>query len=202
MNGLLSVARFIDRMNTLIGKGAFWLVLVAVLVGSVNAVVRKVFSISSNAFLEAQWYLFAAVFLLCAPYALLKNQHVRIDLISNRLAPRARAWVELFGTFFFLMPICVIVVKLSWTVFVTALLSHEMSPSEGGLPLWPARMLVPLGFGMLFLQGISQAVKCIGFLKGDCVDPLEREVKPSAEEELAESIRQQREAAAKQEQAK
>lgn len=192
MQALLRISGLIDRINTLIGRAAFWLVLVAVLVSSVNAIVRKAFNMSSNAFLEMQWYLFAAVFLLCAPYALLKNEHVRIDVLSCRLSDRGRIWMEIAGTLLFLLPISGIVLYFSWPVFVTAFQSGELSPSDGGLKLWPARLLVPVGFAMLILQGLSQLIKCFGYLQGACPDPLIKEQKPSAEEELAEAIRQQR----------
>lgn len=192
MQALLRISGLIDRMNTLIGRAAFWLVLAAVLVSSVNAVVRKAFNMSSNAFLEMQWYLFAAVFLLCAPYALLKNEHVRIDVLSCRFSERGRIWMEIAGTLLFLLPIAGIVLHFSWPVFVTAFQSGEVSPSAGGLKLWPARLLVPVGFAMLILQGLSQLIKCIGYLQGACPNPLVKEKKPSAEEELAEMIRQQR----------
>lgn len=192
MQALLRISGLIDRINTLIGRAAFWLVLVAVLVSSVNAIVRKAFNMSSNAFLEIQWYLFAAVFLLCAPYALLKNEHVRIDVLSCRFSDRGRIWMEIAGTLLFLLPISGIVLYFSWPVFVTAFQSGELSPSDGGLKLWPARLLVPVGFAMLILQGLSQLIKCFGYLQGACPDPLIKEQKPSAEEELVEAIRQQR----------
>lgn len=187
---LLNLARLIDRMNTAIGRSAIWLVLAAVLISSVNAVIRKAFNYSSNAFLEMQWYLFAAVFLLCAPYALLKNEHVRIDVVSGRFSARGRIRMELFGTLLFLLPISVIVLYFSWGVFLESYVSGEMSPNAGGLPLWPARLLVPVGFVLMILQGVSQAIKCIAFLRGVGADPLEKAQKPSAEEELAAAIRQ------------
>lgn len=187
---LLNLARLIDRMNTAIGRSAIWLVLAAVLISSVNAVIRKAFNYSSNAFLEMQWYLFAAVFLLCAPYALLKNEHVRIDVVSGRFSARGRIRMELFGTLLFLLPISVIVLYFSWGVFLESYVSGEMSPNAGGLPLWPARLLVPVGFVLMILQGVSQAIKCIAFLRGVGTDPLEKAQKPSAEEELAAAIRQ------------
>jgi TRAP-type mannitol/chloroaromatic compound transport system permease small subunit len=192
MQALLKLSGLIDRMNTLIGRSAVWLVLAAVLISSVNAVVRKAFNMSSNAFLEMQWYLFAAVFLLCAPYALLKNEHVRIDVISGRFSQRSRVWMELAGTLLFLLPIVSIVLYFSWPVFLTALHSGEVSPNDGGLALWPARLLVPVGFLLLILQAFSQAFKCVGFLGGACADPLQKERKLTAEEELAEAIRRSR----------
>lgn len=194
MRALLKFSAFVDRLNTLIGRSAIWLVLIAVLISSVNAVVRKAFNMSSNAFLEMQWYLFAAVFLLCAPYALLKNEHVRIDVISGRFSPRSRIWMELAGTLLFLLPIASIVLYFSWPVFLNAFHSGEVSPNDGGLALWPARLLVPVGFLLLILQGFSQAFKCAGFLSGACADPLQKERKLTSEEDLAEAIRRSREA--------
>ncbi len=192
MQRLLGISTRIDRLTTVIGRNAMWLVLAAVLVSSVNAVVRKAFNMSSNAFLEMQWYLFSAVFLLCAPYALLKNEHVRIDVISGRFSTRARVWMELVGTFLFLLPIACVVLYFSSHVFLVALHSGEVSPNDGGLVLWPARLLVPVGFGLLILQGLSQAVKCVAFLRGGGPDPLLKEKRLSAEEELADAIRRQR----------
>jgi len=190
MQPLLSLSRFIDRMNTLIGRAAIWLVLAAVLISAVNAVVRKIFNYSSNAFLEMQWYLFAAVFLLCAPYALLKNEHVRIDVVSGRFSARGRIRMELFGTLVFLLPIAVIVLYFSWGVFLESYASGEVSPNAGGLPLWPARLLVPVGFLLLILQGVSQGIKCVAYLRGAGPDPLEKTQRPSTEEELAAAIRE------------
>lgn len=192
MHILLRISALVDRLTTVIGKNAMWLVLAAVLVSSVNAIVRKAFNMSSNAFLEMQWYLFSAVFLLCAPYALLKNEHVRIDVISGRFSARSRVWMELVGTLLFLLPIACVVLYFSWHVFLTALYSGEMSPNDGGLILWPARLLVPVGFALLILQALSQAVKCVAFLRGSGVDPLKKEPKQTPEEELAEAIRRQR----------
>lgn len=192
MQALLRVSASIDRLSAAVGRSAMWLVLAAVLISAINAVVRKVFSVSSNAFLELQWYLFSAVFLLCAPYALLKNEHVRIDVVSARFTQRGRVWMELVGTLLFLLPIACLVLYLSWHVFLGALESGEVSPNAGGLALWPARLLVPVGFALLILQAVSQTVKCWAFLRGAGDDPLRKEAKPTAEEALAESIRQRR----------
>lgn len=193
MQSLLKLSNLIDRVNDLVGKNVIWLVLVAVLVGAVNAVVRKALNISSNAFLELQWYLFSAIFLLGAGYALRLNEHVRIDIVSGLLSVRTRIWMELFGTIFFLMPMALGILYLSWPVFVRSLQSGEISSSAGGLIVWPARLLVPIGFSLLILQGVSQAIKCMGFLRGQCGDPTEKERRLTPEEELAEAIRKQRE---------
>ena len=192
MQALLKFSALVDGVNERVGKAVVWLVLVAVLVSAVNASVRKAFNMSSNAFLELQWYLFSAIFLLGAAYALRRNEHVRIDVVSGYFSKRARVWMELFGSVFFLLPMSLGILFLSWPVFVNSFLSHEMSNSAGGLIVWPARLLVPAGFLLLSLQGVSQAIKCAGFLAGACPDPTEKERKVSSEEELAEAIRRQR----------
>lgn len=181
----------IDRLNEWVGKSAIWLVLVMTIISAGNAVVRKAFDISSNSLLEIQWYLFSAVFLLCAGYALQKNAHVRIDVISNRFSPRVNAWIDILGTLFFLMPVVVLVGWLSWWVFLESWHSGEMSNSAGGLIIWPARLLVPIGFGLLLLQGVSELIKRIGFLTGDYQPPT-GVVEKSDEEKLAEEIRRSR----------
>lgn len=192
MQALLKFSALVDGVNERVGKAVVWLVLAAVLVSAVNASVRKAFNMSSNAFLELQWYLFSAIFLLGAAYALRRNEHVRIDVVSGYFSKRARIWMELFGSVFFLLPMSLGILFLSWPVFVNSYLSHEMSNSAGGLIVWPARLLVPAGFLLLSLQGVSQAIKCAGFLAGACPDPTEKERKVSSEEELAEAIRRQR----------
>ena len=186
---LLRISALIDGLNERIGKSVYWLVLVAVLISAGNAIVRKVFNMSSNAFLEAQWYLFAAIFLLCSGFTLLKNEHVRIDVIAGRLSPRAQAWIDVFGTLFFLLPMALLFLYLSWPVFVRTYTHNEISTNAGGLVLWPARLLVPVGFSLLSLQGISELVKRIAFLAGKGPDPILRHDAHAAELELAEEIR-------------
>ncbi len=190
MNPLLQISKMIDRMNRSIGQSVVWLILVAVLVSAVNALVRKFFNISSNAFLELQWYLFSAVFLLGGAHTLAKNGHVRIDVISSRFSIKGQAWIDIFGLIFFLAPLCVLVIYMSWPVFMTSLRSGEVSNNAGGLILWPARLLVPMGFVMLLAQGFSELIKRIAVVKGinfDGVVAPTSEV--SAEEELANEIR-------------
>src|SRR5439155_426238 len=153
MNFLLSVSRLIDALNERVGRTIYWLILVAVLVSAGNAVVRYAFNRSSNAWLEIQWYLFSAVFLFCAGYTLLHNQHVRIDVITGRLSKRAQAWIDVFGTLLFLLPMAITIMWLSWPVFIDAYRSHEISTNAGGLTVWPARLMVPVGFCLLVLQG-------------------------------------------------
>jgi len=192
LNALLSLSRAIDWLNERVGRVTYWLVLVAVLISAANAVVRKAFNVSSNSFLEIQWYLFSAIFLFCAGYTLLHNRHVRIDVIAGRLSPKAQAWIDILGTLFFLMPMSIIVMWLSWPVFVMALERHEVSSNTGGLIIWPARLLVPIGFFLLIIQGVSELIKRVAFLKGLISDPAQKEHEKTAEEELAEEILRQR----------
>lgn len=192
MNLLLQLSRGIDWLNEHVGKTIYWLILIAVLISAFNAVIRKAFNISSNAFLEIQWYLFSAVFLLGAGYALLRNAHVRIDVVSGRFSNRGQAWIDIFGTVFFLIPVVLMIIYLSWDVFVTSYRSGEMSSNAGGLIVWPARLLVPVGFFLLLLQGLSELIKRIGFLLGMAPDPIATRAEKSAEEELAEAIRKER----------
>lgn len=171
MNFLLKLSHAIDALNRRVAASVIWLVLIAVLVSAVNALIRKAFNLSSNAFLELQWVLFSAIFLFGAAQALQLNQHVRIDILSSRLSARARVKIELFGTLLFLLPVAILIVYLSWPVFVSAFESGEVSANAGGLALWPARLMMPLGFVLLLLQGISQAIKCINFLRGQGDNP-------------------------------
>ena len=189
MQVLLKVSRLIDAINERIGRLVYWLVLAAVLLSAGNAIIRKLFNMSSNAFLETQWYLFSAVFLLCSGYTLLRNEHVRIDVITGRLSPRAQAWIDVFGTLFFLLPMTLLFIWLSWPVFVRTFTHNEISTNAGGLWIWPARLLVPIGFTLLAAQGVSELVKRIAFLAGKGPDPIPRHDAHAAEKELAEEIR-------------
>jgi len=186
---LLRFSRWIDAMNERIGRWVYWLVLAMVLISAGNALVRKIFNYSSNAFLEAQWYLFSAVFLLCAGYTLLRNEHVRIDVIAGRFSHKAQAWIDIIGTVLFLMPMAIVIMGLSWPVFMLKLTSGEISGSAGGLILWPAWLLLPVGFALLVLQGLSELVKRIAFVTGKGPDPIKRHEPGAAELELAEEIR-------------
>jgi len=185
---LLSLSRLIDRASDLIGRYVYWLVLATVLISAANAVVRKVFNYSSNGLLEIQWYLFSTIFLFLAGYTLLRNEHVRIDVIAGRLSRRTQAWIDIFGTLFFLLPMALLLMWLSWPVFTESLRRGEVSTNAGGLIIWPARLLVPIGFGLLALQGVSELIKRIAFLRGLIPDPTEKHVEKSAEEELAQDI--------------
>lgn len=163
---LLKFARLIDKVNERVGHGVRWLILAMTLVSALNAVSRKAFSLSSNAFLEVQWYLFAAVFLLAAGFTLQRNGHVRIDLISARLSVRTRLWIELAATILFLFPFTALVLRYSWPYFMDSIANREISLNAGGLVVWPVKLLIPVGFALLLLQGISQAIKCIAALRG------------------------------------
>ncbi|HEX4985267.1 MAG TPA: TRAP transporter small permease subunit [Burkholderiales bacterium] len=178
MRLLLKAAHAIDAVNGRIGRAMIWLVLVMVLVSSANALVRYLFNTSSNAWLELQWYLFAAVFLLCAGYTLLHNEHIRIDVLSSRLPPRARLWIDVAGTLLFLLPVACYVVWLSWPVFVNAWQSGESSSNAGGLVRWPARLLVPAGFLLLALQGVSELIKRVAALRGLASAPAQQPATP------------------------
>ena len=166
MRVLLAFSRMVDSVNEHVGRAVAWLVLVAVLVSAGNAALRYAFNLSSNAWLELQWYLFSAIFLLAAGWALKRNAHVRIDVISTRLSPRAQAWIDVFGALFFLMPMAVLILYLSWPVFVQSWAGNEMSSDAGGLVRWPAKLLIPAGFALLVLQGVSEIIKRIAFLRG------------------------------------
>ena len=192
METLLKISRAIDGLNEKIGRLTYWLVLVAVLISAGNAVIRYAFNMSSNAWLEIQWYLFSAIFLFCAGYTLLHNQHIRIDVVTGRFSKRVQAWIDIFGTIFFLLPMAVTIMWLSWPVFVDTYQRHEVSSNAGGLVIWPARLLVPIGFLLLILQGLSELIKRVAFLRGLIADPSEEQEGPSAEEQLAEEIRKQR----------
>jgi TRAP-type mannitol/chloroaromatic compound transport system permease small subunit len=175
---LLSLSRLIDAMNERIGHAVYWFVLVMVLVSAGNATSRYVFSIASNAWLELQWYLFAAVFLLCSGYTLRHNEHIRIDVVSGHLSRSAQMWIDIFGTAFFLLPMAGYIAWLSWPIFMNAWTSNEISGSAGGLIRWPARLLVPAGFCLLSLQGVSELIKRVAFLMGLIPDPLEKHAVP------------------------
>src|SRR5712664_4035518 len=182
MKPLLALSRAIDAVNERIGRLVYWCVLIMVLVSAANAVSRYALSIASNAWLELQWYLFAAVFLLCSGYTLLHNEHIRIDVVSSLLSRRSRIWIDIFGTLFFLLPMSIYITWSSWPVFMNAWNSGEVSANAGGLVRWPARVLVPLGFCLLTLQGISELIKRIAYIRGLIPDPVEEHEDPALEQ--------------------
>ena len=188
MTLLLKLSQLIDWINERVGKGAFWLVLVMTIISAGNAVVRFIFNYSSNGLLEIQWYLFAAVFLLCSPYTLQKNEHVRIDVISGRFSPRGHAIIDIIGTLFFLLPMVILVLYLAVPLVADSYRINEMSANAGGLIRWPVKILLPIGFTLLALQGLSELIKRVAFLMGLIDDPNSKGKGPSAEEELAAAI--------------
>ena len=194
MKGLLKLSRLIDRMNELIGQWVMWLVPAAVILSAGNAIVRKIFNMSSNSLLEMQWYFFSAIFLFCSGYTLLRNEHVRIDIIIGRFSARTQTWIDVLGTLLFLGPMAVAFIYFSWPVFVRTYTHGEISTNAGGLLIWPARLLVPIGFTLLLLQGLSELTKRIAFLAGAGPDPVPRHDAHAAEKELAEEIRRLAEA--------
>lgn len=191
MQALLKFSKAVDGLNTVIGKLTMWLILATTLISAGNAIVRKIFNVSSNGLLEIQWYLFAAVFLLGAGYGFLKNSHVRIDFISSKLSHRARNWIDVVGIVFVLFPFCAIIISLGWPFFMQALTSGEMSQNAGGLIRWPAYVLIPLGFALLMLQGVSELVKRIAFLTGNGPDVLESDDAKSDDQKKLEELEAQ-----------
>ena len=173
MKLLLGLSRAIDALNEQIGKLTYWLILAAVLISCGNALVRYVFNRSSNSWLEIQWYLFSFVFLFCAGYTLLHNQHVRIDVLSSHLSGRGRAWIDILGTIVFLLPTCAILAWLSWPFFMQSYNVLEHSSNAGGLVRWPIKLVLPVGFALVALQGVSELIKRVAFLNDIPVESLE-----------------------------
>lgn len=194
MAALQKLSQWIDAMNELIGKFVMWLVLAAVVISASNAVMRKAFDIGSNAFLEIQWYLFAAVFMLGSGYVFLRNGHVRIDFIASKLSRRTNAIIDIVGIVVFTIPLCIILIDLAWPVFQRAWVSGEMSQNAGGLIRWPVILMIPLGFAILMLQCISELIKRIGFLTGAREEPFSVADEKSAEELLIEELAAEAEA--------
>ena len=188
MTFLLRLSRMIDALNERVGHLVYWLILAAVLVSAGNAGVRYVFDKSSNGWLELQWYLYSTVFLLASGYTLLHNEHVRIDVIIGHLPPRVRAWIDLLGGLFFLLPMAVIIMALAWPLVVEAYARHEFSADAGGLLRWPIKLMIPVGFLLLALQGVSEIIKRAAFLLGRIPDPLEQHHEPVVEEFLKGAV--------------
>jgi len=189
MQALLKLSRGIDWLNSLVGRWVIWLILASTVISGVNAVVRKTMNISSNAYLEVQWYLFAAAFLLAAGYTLLNGEHVKIDVIYGKLSRRTQNWIDIFGFTVFLVPVCLAILWYGTPFFLQGFRSGEMSQNAGGLVRWPVYLMIPLGFGLLLLQGLSELIKRVAFHMGLIEDPAQKKVQKSAEEELAEEIR-------------
>jgi len=193
MQALLALSRAIDRLNAFVGKYCIWLIFAATVISAANAVVRKLFNYSSNAFLEVQWYLFAWSFLVAAGYTLLHREHVRIDVVNSRLSKRTQVWIDIFGFLFFLTPVCILVLYLGIPMLISRFESGEVSGNPGGLIRWPVWVALPLGFTLLMLQGWSELIKRIAFLKGIGPDPMGRLTDKSDEEALIEALRLQTE---------
>lgn len=166
----LVLSRGIDTMNTAIGRSVAWLILIAILVSAINAVIRKVFDVSSNSWLELQWVLFGAVFLLCSPWTLIANEHIRIDIVNSLFSRRLRNYVEIVGHVVFLLPFTVVLLITSIPFASLSYRINEQSLNAGGLPQWPAKILVPLGFALLLLQGISELSKRVAMMRGKIED--------------------------------
>lgn len=190
MSFLLKLSSLIDRLNQRVGNAVSWLTLLVVLVSAINAIVRKVFSVSSNAWLELQWYLFGAIFLLAAGFTFLRNEHVRVDVLAQRFSRKTQMYIEIFGVLFFLLPAAGLVFWLSIPYFYKSYVLFEQSSNTGGLIRWPVKLLIPIGFGLLILAGISHLIKCVGFLMGKCPDPIaQAEALQKPEQDVAEDIR-------------
>jgi len=181
MQGLLKLSRLIDALSERLGSLVYWLILLAVVISAGNAIVRKAFQVGSNSLLEVQWYLFSAVFMLGAGYVFLKNAHVRIDFVANRLSARTRNIIDILGIVLFLTPLCVLFIDLSWPLFRQAWVSGEMSQNAGGLIRWPVYLMIPVGFGLLLLQAASELIKRLAFLQGLIPDPIAHHAHSPAE---------------------
>lgn len=188
MKFLISISRFIDALNEKIGHAVSWALLAAVLICTGNALIRYIFNTSSNAWLEIQWYLFSAVFLLGTSYTLRRNEHVRIDVISGRFSKRTQVWMDIFGFLFFLLPMAALILYFAIPFAIISIGSQEMSNNAGGLIVWPAKTLIPVGFFLLTLQGVSELIKRIGYLQG-LVDASEFEKHAATPEEEIEAIK-------------
>src|SRR5262249_34414271 len=188
MRGLLRFSRSVDKFNTRLGQFVAWAVLVAILVSAVNATIRKVFNTSSNAWLELQWVLFGMVFLLCSSWTLLSNEHIRIDIVNSLLPKRIRNWIDVIGHVFFLIPVTAILALLGWPFFWRSLMQNEQSTNAGGLPVYPAKFLIPLAFTFLLIQGFSELIKRIAIMRGVLEDTVSGGGHYAAAEAEAESL--------------
>ena len=170
MQGLLKISRAIDAFSTFVGRWLSWLIVVAVAISTINALIRKIFDQSSNAWLELQWVLFGAVFLLCSSWTLLANEHIRIDIVNSQFSKRLRDWIDVFGHVVFLLPFTIVMIIVTTPFVYRSIAINEQSGNAGGLPQWPAKSLVLLGFVMLFFQGISELIKRVAIMRGELQD--------------------------------
>ena len=196
MQALLKLSRAIDWLNAQVGKYVIWLIFAATAISALNAIVRKLFNYSSNGFLEVQWYLFAWSFLVAAGYTMLHREHVRIDVLNSRLPKKVQVWIDIIGFALFLTPLCLMVLYMGIPMVIEKYQTAEMSGNPGGLIRWPVWLALPIGFFLLMLQGWSELIKRIAFLRGAGPDPMGRLSDHSAEEELAEALRREAEAKA------
>ena len=188
MRKLLTFSRAVDRFNSRLGAVVAWALLIAVLVSAANAIIRKVFNTSSNSWLELQWVLFGMAFLLCAPWTLLSNEHIRIDIVNSFFPKRVRDWIDVFGHLFFLLPVAALMVYLGWPYFWLSYLQNEQSSNAGGLPVYPSKLLIPLGFTFLLVQGLSEIIKRIAIIRGDLEDTVSGGGHHAAAEAEAERV--------------
>ena len=195
MHALLSLSKKIDSLSEWVGRWVAWLLLFAVLISAANAVVRKAFNMSSNGFLEIQWYLFAATFLLASGYTLMRQEHVKIDVISGRFSKRTQIWIDIIGICVFLFPFVIMIIKLAMPLVINAYVTQEVSSNAGGLIRWPVFALLPAGLLLLGIQAVSELIKRIAFLQGLIPDPTKKQGSKTPEEELAEFLLQKEVAA-------
>jgi TRAP-type mannitol/chloroaromatic compound transport system permease small subunit len=182
VHALLAVSRIIDSINLRLGKWVSWLILIVVIISAANAVSRKLLGLSSNAFLELQWIMFSVIFMVCSPWTLMSNEHIRIDIVNNMFSKRVRNWIDVFGHVVFLLPLTIVMIITGWPFFLASYRLNEQSFNAGGLPQWPAKSLVVIGFTLLFFQGISELIKRIAVMRGDIPDPFEQTLHPAEAE--------------------
>lgn len=194
MKPLLAFSQAIDAINTRLGKWVSWLILAVVIVSATNATIRKVFDTSSNSWLDLQWVMYSIVFLVCSPWTLLSNEHIRIDIVNNMLAKKTRNVIDVIGHLAFLLPLCVIMIWTGWPFFYTSWNIKEQSFSSGGLPQWPAKSLVVIGFTLLLFQGLSELIKRIAVMRGEIPDPYDQSLRPeeAEAERLLADVKQDR----------
>ena len=195
MHALLSLSKKIDALSEWVGRWVAWLLLFAVLISAANAVVRKAFNMSSNGFLEIQWYLFAATFLLASGYTLMRQEHVKIDVVSGRFSKRTQVWIDIIGICLFLFPFVFVIIKLAMPLVINAYVTQEVSSNAGGLIRWPVFALLPAGLLLLGIQAVSELIKRVAFLQGLIPDPTKKLGSKTPEEELAEFLLQKEVAA-------
>ncbi len=176
MQALLAASRVIDAVNSRLGKWVSWLIVLVVIISAGNATVRKLFDISSNAWLELQWVLFSVVFLICSPWTLMSNEHVRIDIVNSMLPKPARNIIDIVGHVAFLLPLTIVMIVTGWPFFIASYSINEQSLNAGGLPQWPAKSLIVIGFTLLFFQGLSELIKRIAVMRGLIPEPYDLSV--------------------------